>query len=68
MVPKTVAKMRDAGFDDETIDTLVWKNPTGFFAQSGRLDPDAISEPVTADRRETFTGNSVLRGQDPDSL
>ena len=66
MVPKTVAKMRTAGFDDAKIDQLVWQNPVSFFAQGGRLDPRAIEEPVPIDRRQTFTGNSVLRGQDPD--
>ncbi|MBK8976540.1 MAG: TatD family hydrolase [Planctomycetes bacterium] len=66
MVPKTAAKLKAAGFGDEQIDQLVWRNPTGFFAQSGRLDPAEIAEPVPIDRRQTFTGNSVLRGQDPD--
>ena len=67
MVPKTVARMREAGFDDAKIDQLVWQNPTGFFAQSGRLDPKAIEELLPIDQRETFTGNSVLRGQVPDA-
>jgi predicted metal-dependent TIM-barrel fold hydrolase len=67
MVPKTVAKMRTAGFDDDSIDQLVWRNPTSFFAQGGRLDPRAIEAPIPVDRRKTFTGNSVLRGQDPDA-
>jgi predicted metal-dependent TIM-barrel fold hydrolase len=67
MVPKTVARMREAGFDEVTIDQLVWRNPTGFFAQSGRLDPAAIEELLPVDQRQTFTGNSVLRGQQPKS-
>ncbi len=67
MVPKTVAKMRAAGFDDDAVDQLVWQNPTSFFAQGGRLDPKAIEAPVPVDRRKTYTGNSVLRGQDPDA-
>ena len=67
MVPKTVARMRDAGFDEAQIDQLVWGNPTSFFAQGGRLDPAAIGELLPVDRRETFTGNSILRGQDPNA-
>lgn len=67
MVPKTAAAMREAGYSDDQIDQLVWQNPTTFFAQSGRLDPVEIAEPVSIDRRQTFTGNSVLRGQNPDS-
>ncbi len=65
MVPKTIAKMREAGFDESAIEQLVWQNPVGFFAQSGRLDVEAIREPAAIDRKDTFTGNSVLRGQDP---
>ncbi|MDA0933611.1 MAG: TatD family hydrolase [Planctomycetota bacterium] len=67
MVPKTVARMREAGFDGAQIDQLVWGNPTSFFAQGGRLDPAAIGELLPVDRRETFTGNSILRGQDPNA-
>lgn len=67
MVPKTVARMREAGFDDAQIDQLVWGNPTSFFAQGGRLDPASIGELLPVDRRETFTGNSILRGQDPNA-
>jgi predicted metal-dependent TIM-barrel fold hydrolase len=67
MVPKTVARMREAGFDEAQIDQLVWGNPTSFFAQGGRLDPDSIGELLPVDRRQTFTGNSILRGQDPNA-
>ncbi|MEO0479211.1 MAG: TatD family hydrolase [Planctomycetota bacterium] len=68
MVPKTVTKAKAAGVSDADIDLLAWQNPTGFFAQSGRLDPSSIEELIAPDRRETFTGNSVLRGQDPDKM
>jgi uncharacterized protein len=60
-VPKTAAKMREAGISDEAIEKIVWKNPITFFAQSGRLD---LSE-MGIDQRELFEGNSVLRGQQP---
>lgn len=66
MVPKTVRKMELAGFTQAQIDQLVWKNPTGFFAQSGRLDVAELERPAGVSKRETFDGNSVLRGQDPD--
>jgi predicted metal-dependent TIM-barrel fold hydrolase len=66
MVPKTCALAKQHGFTDEQIDELVWQNPVNFFAQSGRIDPAELAEPVSIDRRQTFTGNSVLRGQDPD--
>ncbi len=67
MVPKTVMKMEQAGFDDAAIHTLVWDNPIEFFSQGGRLDRTALERPAQIDRRETWDGNSVLRGQDPDA-
>jgi predicted metal-dependent TIM-barrel fold hydrolase len=66
MVPKTVVKLAQAGVAEETIQTLVWRNPVAFFSQGGRLDTAALEHPAAVDRRQTFDGNSVLRGQDPD--
>ncbi len=66
MVPKTVVKLAQAGVSEETIQTLVWQNPVAFFSQGGRLDTNALEQPAAVDRRQTFDGNSVLRGQDPD--
>jgi predicted metal-dependent TIM-barrel fold hydrolase len=63
-VPKTVERLIAANYPREKIEQLVWTNPTDFFAQTGRLDPASIREAVPVDRRKTFTGNSVLRGQE----
>jgi predicted metal-dependent TIM-barrel fold hydrolase len=63
-VSKTAAAMREAGFAEEEIDRLVWRNPIEFFGQSGRLELEGIEEP---DRAATFAGSSVLRGERPDS-
>jgi hypothetical protein len=52
--------MLAAGFTDDDVDRVLWRNPVEFFGQSGRLllgDTDA-----TADASATFEGNSVLRG------
>jgi hypothetical protein len=68
MVPRTVVKLEQAGIARERIDQLVWQNPIAFFAQSGRLDEAMLAQPARANLRETFDGNSVLRGQDPDKL
>lgn len=68
MVPRTVVKLEQAGVARERIEQLVWHNPVGFFAQSGRLDVEALQRPAQANLRETFDGNSVLRGQDPDRM
>jgi predicted metal-dependent TIM-barrel fold hydrolase len=64
-VPKTAQAMKDAGIAAEAIDTICWKNPVNFFAQSGRFDAKSFDASLTVDQRELFEGNSVLRGQAP---
>lgn len=68
MVPRTAVKLEQAGVPREKIEKLVWKNPIAFFAQSGRLKEKDLLQPARANLRETFDGNSVLRGQDPDKM
>jgi predicted metal-dependent TIM-barrel fold hydrolase len=64
-VPKTRDAMRAAGIADATLETIFWKNPIAFFAQSGRLDPAELEAPLGVDQRQLHEGNSVLRGQAP---
>ena len=59
-VAKTVAAMREAGFDEDDIDKVVWRNPLEFFGQSGRLILDDLGE---RDMAATFEGNTLLRGE-----
>ena len=59
-VAKTAAAMRAAGFDDNEIDKVVWRNPVDFFGQSGRLILEELAEP---DLTATFEGNTLLRGE-----
>ena len=59
-VSKTAAAMRAAGYDEDTVDRVVWRNPVEFFAQSGRLMLDDLGEP---DLTATFEGSGVLRGE-----
>ncbi|HTE63865.1 MAG TPA: TatD family hydrolase [Solirubrobacteraceae bacterium] len=59
-VAKTVAAMRAAGFDEDDVDKVVWRNPLEFFAQSGRLILDDLGE---RDLAATFEGNTLLRGE-----
>jgi hypothetical protein len=68
MVPRTVVKLEQAGVPRAKIEQLVWHNPIDFFAQSGRLNAAMLQQPARANLRETFDGNSVLRGQDPDRV
>jgi predicted metal-dependent TIM-barrel fold hydrolase len=64
-VPKTVVAMREAGIPESAIETIVWRNPVAFFAQSGKLDVAELEGAAEVDQRELFEGNSVLRGQTP---
>ena len=59
-VAKSAAAMRAAGFDDNEIDKVVWRNPVEFFGQSGRLILEELGEP---DLTATFEGNTLLRGE-----
>jgi predicted metal-dependent TIM-barrel fold hydrolase len=59
-VPKTVLLMRKRGFSERDIEKVVWHNPVGFFAKSGRLDLAELERPVAPGSQ--FLGNSILRG------
>jgi len=67
---RTAEAMLAAGFDDDDVDRVLWRNPVEFYGQSGRLElddvaPDAVATPVAVGAPgtgETFEGNSVLRG------
>jgi predicted metal-dependent TIM-barrel fold hydrolase len=48
--------MLAAGFTDDDVDQVLWRNPVAFYGQSGRLDLE------DAQPDETFEGNSILRG------
>ncbi len=53
--------MLAAGFSDDDVDRVLWRNPVEFYGQSKRLDVsdlDTIGAPLPA----TFEGNSILRG------
>ncbi|HEX5596886.1 MAG TPA: TatD family hydrolase [Micromonosporaceae bacterium] len=54
---KTADAMLAAGFSEDDVDLVLWRNPVEFYAQSGRLDMSEIGE-VEA----TFEGSSILRG------
>ncbi|WP_217139894.1 TatD family hydrolase [Streptomyces sp. AC627_RSS907] len=48
--------MLRAGFDEDDVDLVLWRNPVEFYAQSGRLELDVVATDATHE------GNSVLRG------
>lgn len=49
--------MLAAGFTEDDVDRVLWRNPAAFYGLSGRLDLDV--PPPTA---PTHEGNSILRG------
>ncbi|MFF3644181.1 TatD family hydrolase [Streptomyces sp. NPDC002564] len=54
---KVADAMLAAGYDEDDVDLVLWRNPVAFYGLSGRLDLD-VREPDTA----THEGNSILRG------
>ncbi|HET6705277.1 TatD family hydrolase [Amycolatopsis sp.] len=53
---KTGDAMLAAGFGEDDVDRVLWRNPVEFYGQSGRLSLD--SDAAEAE----FAGNSILRG------
>ncbi|MEV7038081.1 TatD family hydrolase [Amycolatopsis sp. NPDC051061] len=53
---KTGDAMLAAGFTEDDVDQVLWRNPVEFYGQSGRLDLEG--EAAEAE----FAGNSILRG------
>ncbi|MBO1331016.1 TatD family hydrolase [Streptomyces sp. VRA16 Mangrove soil] len=49
--------MLKAGFDEDDVDLVLWRNPVAFYGLSGRLQLDA-----PAPEAVTHEGNSILRG------
>jgi predicted metal-dependent TIM-barrel fold hydrolase len=56
---ETGKAMRAAGFSEDDVDKVLWRNPVAFFAASGRLELGACAP----DDAATFAGNSLLRGE-----
>jgi predicted metal-dependent TIM-barrel fold hydrolase len=63
-VPKTGDAMREAGFSDEVISQVLFKNPILFYEQSGKISLKDITKPMV-DQTQTWEDNSALRGQEP---
>jgi predicted metal-dependent TIM-barrel fold hydrolase len=57
---KTGKAMLAAGFTEDDVDKVLWRNPVAFYGQSGRLD---LGGPDPAEPTATYAGNSVLRGE-----
>jgi predicted metal-dependent TIM-barrel fold hydrolase len=62
---RTAEAMLAAGFSDDDVDQVLWRNPVAFYGQSGNLVLDPVpgfsaGEPPTPGVE--FEGSSVLRG------
>ncbi|GAA0953401.1 TatD family hydrolase [Kribbella koreensis] len=55
----TAQAMLAAGFTEDDVDQVLWRNPVAFYGQSQRLD---LGDVQAAD---SFEGNSILRGARP---
>ncbi|BCB79193.1 TatD family hydrolase [Phytohabitans flavus] len=53
----TADAMLAAGFSEDDVDLVLWRNPVEFYGQSGRLDLSDVEA-----KEATFAGNSILRG------
>ncbi|MEZ0090181.1 TatD family hydrolase [Streptacidiphilus sp. EB129] len=67
----TADAMLAAGFDEDEVDRVLWRNPVTFYGQSGRLDLDpettakttaATSAATTREAGAAYAGNSIARG------
>jgi predicted metal-dependent TIM-barrel fold hydrolase len=61
---KTAHAMLEAGFTDDDVDRVLWRNPVEFYGQSGNLVLDPVPGFVAgaAPAPAEFEGSSVLRG------
>jgi predicted metal-dependent TIM-barrel fold hydrolase len=62
-VPKTGKAMLAAGFSEDEVEKVLYRNPIEFYAQSGQISLD--DAPARRDQTQLWEDNSVLRGQAP---
>ncbi|MBC9727089.1 TatD family hydrolase [Streptomyces sp. TRM68367] len=51
--------MLAAGFTEDDVDQVLWRNPVAFYGQSGRLVPELVPDQLPT---VTHAGNSIARG------
>lgn len=64
-VPKTARLMLDRGLSEQTVNDVCYKNALTAYSQSGQMNENDWLDPLPIDQGILFSGNSVLRGQDP---
>ena len=64
-VPKTAMLMAERGIPAEHIKAVCYQNALTAYGQSGQIKADDWLNPLPIDQRQLYSGNSVLRGQQP---
>lgn len=64
-VPKTAWLMRERGIPEEHIHAVCYQNALAAYGQSGQIDESHWLNTSAIDQRQLYSGNSVLRGQQP---
>ena len=64
-VPKTAQLMAQRGIPEEQIRAVCYQNALKAYSQSGQIKESDWLNPSPIDQRELYSGNSVLRGQQP---
>ena len=65
-VPKTAQLMLKRGISEEDVKKVCYQNALDAYKQSGQMNEEDWLDRPRVDQRETFSGNSVLRGgRDP---
>lgn len=64
-VPKTARLMQKRGIPEAQIEAVCYQNALAAYSQSGQIKESDWLERELIDRRQLYSGNSVLRGQEP---
>ncbi|MGL5079287.1 MAG: TatD family hydrolase, partial [Waterburya sp.] len=64
-VPKTARLMQKRGIPEAQIKAVCYQNALAAYSQSGQIKESDWLERELIDRRQLYSGNSVLRGQEP---
>ena len=64
-VPKTANLMLERGVSMESVHLTCYKNALDAYGQSGQFNESDWLDNVEFDQSQLYSGNSVLRGQEP---
>lgn len=64
-VPKTAKLMLDRDIPKTHVKAVCYENTLAAYGQTGQMKEEDWLNPLPIDQRQLFSGNSVLRGQEP---